>query len=302
MSAAELNLAGLFSSEMEVHLLPGLSGYIGADINAGIVATGMHYEEGPNLLIDIGTNGEIVLKLGDRLLGCATAAGPAFEGAGLTWGTRAVDGAIAEIAFSSAPFRCQVKRINPDNAGPCPGICGSAYVDFLGDGVRHGLLTAAGRFSPKFLTEYGDAIQTVDDQRIFALLPPGDGQKQPVGISELDISRLLQAKAAIAAGFSTLLAREGIKPADIKKLYLAGGFGLHLNVSNAIACGLLPGFTPEQIEVVGNTSLAGAYMTLQDRGVLDELRANQKKIEVIELNLDSSFEDCYIENLLLEVD
>ncbi|HEY0256163.1 MAG TPA: ASKHA domain-containing protein, partial [Candidatus Methylacidiphilales bacterium] len=300
-SAAELNLADTFSPGMQIHLLPGLSGYVGADINAGIVATGMHYEEGPNLLIDIGTNGEIVLNLGDRLLGCATAAGPAFEGCGLTWGTRAVDGALAEIEFFQAPFRCEVNHINPDKIGPCPGICGSAYIDFLGGGVRQGLLTAAGRFSAKFLAENGDAIQTVDDQRIFVLLPPADGQKYPIGISELDISYLLQAKAAIAAGISTLLEREGLRPADIHKLYLAGGFGLHLNVANAIACGLLPGFTPDQVEVVGNTSLAGAYMTLQDRGMLEELRANQNRIEVVELNLDPSFEERYIENLMLDV-
>ena len=113
---------------------------------------------------------------------------------------------------------------------------------------------------------------------------------------------LFKAPAKLAAGFSTLLEIEGLKPSDIRKLYLAGGFGLHLNVPNAIACGLLPGFTPEQVEVVGNTSLAGAYMTLQDRGVLDELRLNRDRIEIVELNLDPSFEDRYIENLLLEVD
>ena len=301
MSATDLHLAEFLPANTEIHLLPGLAAYIGADINAGIVATGMHYEEGPNLLIDIGTNGEIVLKFGDRLIGCATAAGPAFEGAGLTWGIRAVDGAISEIKMTGAPFTCRLGRINDKN-GTCPGICGSAYIDFLGEGVRHGLLTMAGRFSPEFIAENPDCVQTIDGERIFILLPPGEGQTRPVGISELDISRLLQAKAAIAAGFQTLLAHQGLKPSEIRKLYLAGGFGLHLNVRNAISCGLLPGFTPEQVEVVGNTSLAGAYMTLQDRGVLDELHCNQNRIEAVELNLDPLFEDRYIENLLLEVD
>jgi len=301
-SAADLHLTGLFSPDLEIHLLPGLSAYVGADINAGILATGMHYEDGPNLLIDIGTNGEIVLKIGNRLFGCATAAGPAFEGSGLTWGMRAVHGAISEIEFTEAPSRFRLGRINADAGGPCPGICGSAYIDFLGQGARHGLLTASGRFSADLVADRPELIQTIDGQRIFVLLQPDEGRKNPIGISELDISRLLQAKAAIAAGFSTLLEIEGLKPSDIRKLYLAGGFGLHLNVPNAIACGLLPGFTPEQVEVVGNTSLAGAYMTLQDRGVLDELRLNRDRIEIVELNLDPSFEDRYIENLLLEVD
>jgi uncharacterized 2Fe-2S/4Fe-4S cluster protein (DUF4445 family) len=302
LSAADLSLADFFPADREIHLLPGLAAYIGADINAGIVATGMHYEEGPNLLIDIGTNGEIVLKFGDRLIGCATAAGPAFEGAGLTWGIRAVDGAIAKIELARAPFACRLERINEDKSEACPGICGSAYIDFLGEGARHGLLTCAGRFAPDFLAENPGCVQTIEGDRIFVLPLPGKGRSEPMGISERDISRLLQAKAAIAAGFSTLLAREGLKPSDIRRLYLAGGFGLHLNVESAIACGLLPGFAPEQIEVVGNTSLAGAYMTLQDRGVLDELRRNQDRIEVVELNLDPSFEDRYIENLMLEVE
>lgn len=302
LSASDLNLADIFPASMEIHLLPGLAAYIGADINAGIVATGMHYEEGPNLLIDIGTNGEIALKFSDRLIGCATAAGPAFEGAGLDWGIRAVDGAIAEIEMTRAPFACRLSRINESKGGSCPGICGSAYIDFLGEGVRQGILTAAGRFAPDFLVENPECVQTIDGERIFVLLPPGEGRPHPIGISELDISRLLQAKAAIAAGISTLLAREGLKPSDIRKFYLAGGFGFHLNVANAIACGLLPGFVPDQIEVVGNTSLAGAYMTLQDRGVLDELRLNQDRIEVVELNLDPSFEDRYIENLMLGAD
>jgi len=302
LHASDLNLAGILPANREIHLLPGLAAYIGADINAGIIATGMHYEEGPNLLIDIGTNGEIVLKVGDRLIGCATAAGPAFEGAGLTWGIRAVDGAISDIELTRAPIALRLGRINDRRNGTCPGICGSAYIDFLGEGVRQGLLTSAGRFDPKFIAENPGCVQTIDGDRIFVLLPPGEGQTNPIGISELDISRLLQAKAAIAAGFSTLLAIEGLKPSDIRKLYLAGGFGLHLNVPNAIACGLLPGFVPEQVEVVGNTSLAGAYMTLQDRGVLDELRLNQNRVEAVELNLDPDFEDRYIENLMLEVD
>jgi uncharacterized 2Fe-2S/4Fe-4S cluster protein (DUF4445 family) len=302
LRASDLNLADVLPADREIHLLPGLAAYVGADINAGIVATGMHYEEGPNLLIDIGTNGEIVLKFGDRLIGCATAAGPAFEGAGLNWGIRAVDGAIAKIELTRAPFTCRLERINENKSEACPGICGSAYIDFLGEGARQGLLTVAGRFAPDFLVENPGCVETIDGERIFVLLPPGEGRPSPIGISELDISRLLQAKAAIAAGCLTLLAREGLKPSDIRRLYLAGGFGFHLDVENAIACGLLPGFAPEQIEVVGNTSLAGAYMMLQDRGVLDELRLNQDRVEVVELNLDPSFEDRYIENLMLEVD
>jgi uncharacterized 2Fe-2S/4Fe-4S cluster protein (DUF4445 family) len=301
VTAAELNWQEIFAPDMPIHLLPSLSSYVGADINSGIVATGMHFEEGPNLLVDIGTNGEIVLKVGDRLLGCATAAGPAFEGAGLTCGIHAVAGAISKIRIKNQPLAFDVERIPGGRDERCPGICGSAYIDFLGEGVRSGLLTTSGRFNPQFATGDSGIIRNTDGEKNFVLLST-PGKDPGVSISELDVSRLLQAKAAIAAGIQTLLQRGGLEPSDIRKLYLAGGFGLHLNVSNAIACGLLPGFQKEQIEVVGNTSLAGAYLTLQDRGMLEELKRNQGRVEVVELNLDSEFEDRYIENLLLEVD
>lgn len=301
LHATDLGLAKTLSATAQIHLLPSLAAYVGADINAGIFATGMHYEEGPNLLVDIGTNGEIALKFRDRLFGCATAAGPAFEGAGLTCGIQAVAGAISKISFSDEPFAVQLEQIHGNNPKRCPGICGSGYIDFLGQGVRHNLLTATGRFSNEFAANHPDLVQTIDDERIFVLFPKTQSQEHLVGISELDISRLLQAKAAIAAGIGTLLAQVGLQPGDIRKLYLAGGFGLHLDVSNAISCGLLPGFTEQQIEVVGNTSLAGAYLALQDRGVLEELRHNQGRVEVVELNLDPAFEDRYIENLMLDV-
>jgi uncharacterized 2Fe-2S/4Fe-4S cluster protein (DUF4445 family) len=124
---------------------------------------------------------------------------------------------------------------------------------------------------------------------------------QPIVITESDIARLLPAKAAIAAGILTLLHRAGLEPRDIRRLYLAGGFGMHVEVANAIACGLLPGFTPQQVQVVGNTSLAGAYLALLDSGVLDELRRISQRLEVVELNLDPGFEDRFIEQLPLPV-
>ena len=120
-----------------------------------------------------------------------------------------------------------------------------------------------------------------------------------IRITEPDIASLLQAKAAIAAGIETLLNREGLKPADVRKVYLAGGFGMHLDVAHAIGCGLLPGFSSEQVEAVGNTSLGGAYLAMLDRTVLDEMERIRTQAEVIELNLDPGFEDRYIDNLSL---
>jgi uncharacterized 2Fe-2S/4Fe-4S cluster protein (DUF4445 family) len=262
----------------DVHLLPGASAYVGADLCAGVFATGLVYEDGPSLLVDAGTNGEIILKQGRRMYGCATAAGPAFEGAGLSHGVRAGDGAVERIHFTREPFGVEAEVIG---GGKATGICGSAYVDFLAEGRRVGLLNERGRFDRAFAG---------DDELRIAL---------DVTVSELDVSRLLQAKAAISAGILTLLHRIGLQPAQVNRLYLAGGFGMHLDVRNAIDCGLLPGFRPNQVEVVGNTSLAGAYLALLDAGVLEELRRIGRNIEIIELNLDSEFETHYIDQLSL---
>jgi uncharacterized 2Fe-2S/4Fe-4S cluster protein (DUF4445 family) len=115
----------------------------------------------------------------------------------------------------------------------------------------------------------------------------------------LDVARLLQAKAAIAAGVLTLLRLLGTSPREVKTLHLAGGFGLHLSLEHTIGCGLLPGFLAKQIEVVGNTSLGGAFLVLNDRSFLDEMKSACRTMEAIELNLEPGFEDAYIDNLLL---
>ncbi|HRG55360.1 MAG TPA: ASKHA domain-containing protein, partial [Lacunisphaera sp.] len=291
---AELGLR--FGTEQaRVHLLPGPAAYVGADLAAGIVATGLLYDEGPSLLVDVGTNGEIVAKIGDRLVGCATAAGPAFEGAGLTSGTRGGKGAIERIRLHGDPFDAELGIIG---GGKRPiGICGSAYVDFLWEGRRTGLLQASGRFTPEFVQRAGSAVQADEYGRKLRL--HARGVSGPVWVSEVDVGRLLQAKAAIAAGINILLGLLGVTAADVKTLYLAGGFGLHLSLPHAIGCGLLPGFTPVQIQVVGNTSLGGAFLAINDRNLLAEMKAACARMEMIELNQQPGFEDAYIDHLIL---
>jgi len=282
-------------AKAKVHLLPGPAAYVGADLAAGLVATGMLYDEGPVLLVDVGTNGEIIAKVGDRLVGCATAAGPAFEGAGLSSGTRGVKGAIERIRLEASPFRAELGVIG--GAAKPIGICGSAYVDFLWEGRRTGIVQANGRFSEEFIASAGPRVQADEYGRKLQLC--AHGTSGPVWISEVDIARLLQAKAAIAAGINTLLGLLGVAAADVKTLYLAGGFGMHLSLDHAIGCGLLPGFTPAQIHVVGNTSLGGAFLALNDRNLLAEMSGACARLESIELNLQPGFEDAYIDQLML---
>jgi uncharacterized 2Fe-2S/4Fe-4S cluster protein (DUF4445 family) len=292
--ASELGLV-LGDGSDPVHLLPGLAAYVGADLTAGLIATGMLYHEGPTLLVDVGTNGEIIAQVGDRLVGCATAAGPAFEGAGLSSGTRGVTGAIERITIDAATRELELKVIG-DVPQPL-GICGSAYVDFLGEGRRAGLLESSGRFAADFVQAAGKRVQVDEYGKKLRVHPRG--ASGPVWVSEVDIASLLQAKAAIGAGIEILLEQLGVAAAEVKTVFLAGGFGLHLSLDNAIGCGLLPGFRPEQIEIVGNTAMAGAYLALHDRSLLAEMETARQRMETIELNLQPGFEDTYIDHLML---
>lgn len=283
--------------DVAVHLLPSASAYVGADLSAGMIATGLHYDDGPCLLVDAGTNGEIILKHRGRLLGCATAAGPAFEGAGLACGMRAGDGAITAISLRASPFAVEARWAGEDRAVPPAGICGSAYVDFLAEGRRIGLLTPTGRFDLSALGADGGHLVAIDGAGP-ALRIVGEDLGR-IFITQADVAKLLAAKAAIAAGILTLLARAGLSPADVRKVYLAGGFGTHMSAASAVACGLLPGFSPAQVEPVGNTSLAGAMLALLDSGIAAELSQAAGEVEIVELNLDGGFEDRYIDAMCL---
>ncbi|MBI5708493.1 MAG: DUF4445 domain-containing protein [Armatimonadetes bacterium] len=290
----EAGQLGLDPPGAVVHLLPSIAAYIGADLTAGLFASGLLYDEGPSLLVDVGTNGEILLNVDGHVLGCATAAGPAFEGSGLQCGIRAGEGAISYVHLSADPLGVTVEKIGPPGMKPT-GICGSAYVDFLSEGRRVGLLSPTGRIQE---VEGLDAWKMPSDHGVSLRLAYGQG-KRPIVVTEGDVAKLLQAKAAIAAGILTLLARKGMSPKNVKTLYLAGGFGMHLDLGKAIGCGLLPGFTESQIQLVGNTSLAGATLCLLDMNTLNELSLARHGVEVVELNLDPTFEDTYLDQLSL---
>jgi uncharacterized 2Fe-2S/4Fe-4S cluster protein (DUF4445 family) len=307
LCASEIGLEMEDALECPIFLLPGAAAYVGADLCSGIIASGLAYEAGPSLLVDVGTNGEIILKKGDQLFGCATAAGPAFEGAGLTCGMRAGNGAIAHIGFGAEPFATNCVVIEEESTPPvendkprrqrADGICGSAYIDFLARGRECGILSPTGRLENELPSGATDYLLRNEAGRAWCVAK-GQGNRR-ISISEQDVARLLQAKAAIAAGILTLLDRVGVSPAEVKTLHLAGGFGMHIDLQSAIGSGLLPGFEPEQVSVVGNTSLAGAYLALTDRSTLEEMERIARRIEIVELNQDPEFEARYIENLLL---
>lgn len=278
--------------ETRVIFLPGISAYVGADISAGAACCGVRYGTGPQLLVDVGTNGEILLCGPKGNIACATAAGPAFEGCGLLCGMRAAHGVVGKISLGNDPVGVDFETIG----GPCAsphGITGSAYVDFLAEGRRAGLLQENGRFNRHFIEAHPAHFRREENGLSF-LLSPG---LPDLRIGEVDVALLLQAKAAIAAGIETLLNLQALPASGVGRLFLAGGFGLHLSIPNAIACGLLPGFTEEQISAVGNTSLGGAYLAMLDRSLAAEMA--DLDAGTIELNLDPGFEDRYLDHLSL---
>jgi len=280
-----------------LHLLPSAAAYVGSDLTAGIVATAMRYQPQTTLLVDVGTNGEIILQHEGQLLGCATAAGPAFEGGGLTDGTRAGDGAIGHLSLAGHPPAIAVEVIG---GGKPVGICGSAYIDLLAEGARTGLLGPTGRLNGGALAEPEPPAADAGPCHGRGIVVATGQGKRPIVVRESDIAKLLQAKAAVAAGLLTLLDKTGLTPNDVHTVYLAGGFGRHVSVRHAIGCGLLPGFAPEQVRAVGNLALAGAYLSLIDRAMLEEMSAAAEAVHPVELNLEPGFEDRYIDQLMLD--
>ncbi len=232
-------------------------------------------------------------RIEGKLYACATAAGPAFEGCGLCCGSRARHGAVSGIRFPDNSFRVETRIIGDISPGHAEGICGSAYIDFLAEGRRAGLLLESGRFDPDAWLRVPAEFRTGENgQRALRIA----GAQF---ISEVDVALLLQAKAAIGAGIRTLLESAGITPRQVARLNLAGGFGMHLDVSHAIACGLLPGFCKKDVRVVGNTALAGALLAILDKTTLTEMDALRFRVEVVELNLHEGFEDHFLDHLML---
>lgn len=277
--------------DASVRLLPGMSAFVGADISAGVLATRLFEREATCLLLDIGTNGEMILYHKGSAFACATAAGPSFEGVGMSCGSRAMAGAVSHVQFKPESRIIVAEVIG----GKTPtGICGSGYVDFLADGRRAGLLDSFGR-----ITEEAAAWPCFEhgaDGRPRLRLGPVGGPS----VSESDLSKLLQAKAAMASGVKILLEKAGIGAAEVETFFLAGGFGLSVDVKNAIACGLLPGFQPAQVRPVGNTSLGGSFLTLMNESLAARMEEYQTRIEVVELNLEPSFQDHYIDSMILD--
>jgi uncharacterized 2Fe-2S/4Fe-4S cluster protein (DUF4445 family) len=277
-----------------VHVLPSVGAYVGGDITAGVISSGMYATDKLTLFIDIGTNGEMVLGNEGWLLSCACSAGPAFEGGGVRDGMRASTGAIEDVFIDDGTFEPTFRTV--DDA-PAVGICGSGLIDLLGELFVTGLLDKSGHFDLEAPTA---RIRVRDGVPEYVVCRAGEGDaERDIALTESDVSSLIRAKAAIYAGFEVLCSSVGVDLADVEQILIGGAFGQYLNVEKAIRIGLLPDQPVEKFHFLGNTSALGAFATLLCVNVRHDVSDVASKMTYLELSADNSFMDEYTSALFL---
>jgi uncharacterized 2Fe-2S/4Fe-4S cluster protein (DUF4445 family) len=282
-----------------VDVLPAISGYVGGDITADMYVARLTHDPSLTALVDIGTNGEIVVSEGNRFAACATAAGPAFEGYGISCGARAAAGAIEHIEFD----RALNMKVDVIGGGLPTGICGSAIIDFIACGLRSGLLNRMGRFDLDLLRACGRHAEHAHGRgashACVVMSAAQSGTGRAIFVSEHDVSQVLKAKAAIYAGIKTLMEHLGRPFRDIRRFCLAGGFARHIRLENAVHMGLLPAIPLDRFHIIGNGSLGGAYLALVDGDAREAFDTLARLPRTIELNRAPTFETNYVDALAL---
>ena len=271
-----------------VLVAPCNAAYVGGDITAGVLYTGFHREDGVTLFVDVGTNGEIVLGGKDFLMTAACSAGPAFEGGGIRHGMRAVPGAIDDVTIDPETFAPTFTTIG----GKKPrGICGSGLVDLLSALFLTGMLDGRGKFNDG-LPE--DRVRDGYFGKEYLIVPADKAvTTEDIVLSETDIEYLMRSKAAVYGGVQCLLKQSGLPLEAIEHILIAGGFGKHLKIRHLIDIGMFPDIDPSMYRYVGNSSLAGAYMTLMSADFRNEIRAIARNMTYIDFSSSTVFFDEY---------
>jgi len=295
--AADLDLPA--HPRARAFVFPAFGAYVGGDITAGLLASGMDRDSRTRLFVDIGTNCEIVLGNRDWLLATAAPAGPAFEGAAIRCGMRAADGAIEVVSMT--PDGLDLRVIG--DAAPA-GLCGSGLVDAVAGLVGVGLLDRSGRFVPEqdaaaLAPGLAGRLTTLGAERVFVLHwlgEPGDVTRS-IYLSQRDVRELQFAKAAIATGWNVLLAEAGLAPGDVQQVLLAGSFGSYLSPASAIRLGLVPRLPVLRVVSAGNVAGEGAKMALLSVRERAGALALQEEVRYVELSDRSDFNDAFVEQL-----
>lgn len=271
---------------------PSVASYVGGDIVSGALLTGIEKQDEFWLFIDIGTNGEMVLGNRDLLMCCACSAGPAFEGGGIQFGMRAMDGAIEKIVIDD-DFNVSYATVN--NAAPV-GICGSGLIDCLSTLRTAGIINRQG----KMQSVNTDRMRTGDEGPEFVLVYAAEsGCGKDIVITEADVENLIRAKAAVFAGIRIMLAKMELPLEAVSKILIGGGFGNYLNLKDSIRIGLLPDLPAEYYSFIGNSSLKGAYMALLSRSVFKHSIELGQSMTYLELSDGNEFYDEYVQAMFL---
>jgi uncharacterized 2Fe-2S/4Fe-4S cluster protein (DUF4445 family) len=258
-----------------VRTLPSLSGYVGADIVAGVAATPMLQRERFSLFLDIGTNGEMALGNRDVLYCCATAAGPAFEGARISCGVGGIEGAIAH--FDGGGYATI-------GSAPPVGLCGSGLLDLVALLLDKRVIDAAGYM-----------------ESAYVVVPaPQSGTGQPIVLTPQDIREVQLAKAAIRAGIEILLKHAGVSGDDLEHVYLAGGFGTYLRVESALRIGMLPPHARGKVAPIGNSAGIGSLFALQSLHFDNDIQMVVRRAACIELSMRLDFNDAFVNAMVFE--
>lgn len=273
---------------------PVVSSYVGGDIVAGVMGSGIYRSEELTLFMDVGTNAEIVIGNRDWLACAACSAGPAFEGGGLQFGMRAAPGAIEDFSLNPATLEPMIATIGRQRP---KGICGSGLINMVACMFEMGVIDNRGKFDPDLKTA---RLRRADGILEFVIAWEKETQiERDITLSEIDIENLIRAKGAIYSGCMTLLTEVGMEIQDIERIVLAGGFGSFVDLDKAMTIGLLPEIDPAKVTYLGNGSLLGARMSSLTNRIRRDVTEVIRKMTNFELSETSSYMDNYIAALFL---
>jgi len=286
-----------------IYMLPNISAFVGADIVAGILSTSMWREDKTVLFVDLGTNGEIVLSSKGELWACSTAVGPAFEGARISSGMRAAEGAIDKVKIDN---KFIIYKVIED--GKVRGICGSGLIDLIAELLKLGLINKSGKLinredcQPEISEEIKKRITKEKEGNRFLLAKSDETiAGKPIYLTQKDIREVQLAKAAVYAGIKILLKEVNIPPEDIQEILLAGAFGNFIDKKSATRIGLLPNLPLKKIESVGNAAGRGAEITLCSNKMRELSQEISKKVKYIELSSRPDFQDEFIKAMIFNL-
>ena len=282
------------NQDAPVYCLPGVASYVGADISAGVLSSGLDDMEEVTLFMDIGTNGETVLGCRDWLVTCACSAGPAFEGSGVVDGMRATRGAIEEVWIDHHTYEPSIRIIGDDKAR---GICGSGLISLMAEMFLTGVIDKGGHFNSNLPTK---RIRRGDSGWEYVVVWADESwHAKDIVITRVDVDNLIRAKAAIYAGISVLADAVGVPLETVETILIGGSFGKYINVEKAIQIGLLPDRQWESFHFLGNTAVLGAYYALLDHEAQRRICEIAGRMTYIELSADNSFYEAFTSALFL---